>query len=42
MEDIVKNGIYDYTIFVSSGKYHETIWTSNNVIMANHICDLEL
>ncbi len=42
MENIVTNGIYNYTTFVNSGKYHETIWASNNGVMANHICDLKL
>jgi hypothetical protein len=42
MDDIVTNGIYNYTIFVNSDKYHETIWASNNVVMANHICGLKL
>jgi len=41
MEDIVTNAIYNY-IFVNNGKYHKAIWTSNNVVMANHICSFEL
>jgi hypothetical protein len=28
MEDIVLNGIYEYIIFVTSGKYHKAIWTN--------------
>jgi hypothetical protein len=28
MEDIVLNGIYEYAIFVTSGKYHKAIWIS--------------
>jgi hypothetical protein len=28
--------------FVTSGKYHEAIWTSNHVVMASHICGLGL
>jgi hypothetical protein len=31
MEDIVTNDIYNYIIFVNSGKYHETIWANNNM-----------
>ncbi len=37
MEDIVKNDI-----FGTSGKYEMDIWTSNHVVMANHICGLGL
>jgi hypothetical protein len=29
-------------IFATSGKYHKAIWTSNHVVMANHICGLGL
>ncbi len=28
--------------FVTSGKYHGAIWTNNHVVMASHICGLEL
>ncbi len=42
MEYIITNGIYDYTIFVISGKYHKAIWTSNYVVMANHILTTNL
>ncbi len=42
MEDIVSIGIYNYTILVTSDKYHEAIWTSIHVVMANHICGLKL
>jgi hypothetical protein len=42
MKDIVSNGIYNYTIFATSDKYYEAIWTNSHVIMANHICDLKL
>jgi hypothetical protein len=26
--------------FVTSGKYHRAIWTSNHAVMASHICGL--
>jgi hypothetical protein len=42
MEGIVTNGIHEYAIFVTSGKYHGAIWTSNHVIMASHIFGLRL
>jgi hypothetical protein len=42
MEDIVTHDIYNYAIFVISGKYHKAIWTSNHVVMASHICGLGL
>jgi hypothetical protein len=42
IEDIITNDIYDYAIFVTSGKYCKAISTSNHVIMSSHICGLGL
>ncbi len=42
MKEIIINDIYDHAIFVTSGKYHEAIWTKNHVVMASHICGLGL
>ncbi len=42
MKDIVTNGIYDYTIFTTNGKYNKAIWTRSHVVMANCICGLGL
>jgi hypothetical protein len=30
------------SFFVTSGKYYGAIWISSHVMMANHICGLEL
>lgn len=42
MEDIIKNDIYNYNIFGTSGKYEMNTWTSSHVDMVNRIRSLGL
>ncbi len=37
---IVIEGIYNYVILVTSGKWNVSVWTSSHVIMANRTCGL--